>query len=319
MNGMRKLRLVAREPVARTIERFRFEAVDGLPLEPVEPGAHVELHLGNGMARAYSLLTGPPLAPFYEIAVHLDSGGRGGSRHLHETLRVGDVLLHAGPRNHFPMATNRGNCLLIAGGVGITAILPMVRSFAERGDSWVLHYAARSREDAAFLEELDSLAVDSGGVVRTWFGEGRASGGRLDVAALLAATEPDTELYCCGPASMLQDFIAATQGRSGRAHWEYFQVEAAPAQERAFMLRLERSAMTLQVPPGKSILDVVMEAGVPVSFSCQEGVCGVCETVILQGAADHRDMILTPAEREAQKTMMICCSGSAGELLVLDL
>ncbi len=316
---LRTLRLVSRKTVAPTVQWFEFESADGSPLEAQEPGAHIELHLPNGLVKAYSLMAGPPLSRNFEIAVLLDAEGKGGSRYMHDTLRPGDTLRYWGPRNNFPLAAALGHSVFVAGGIGITPLFAMLRAVNAQQSSWELHYFARTRKDAPFLDEIMALAATGPlGAVRTYFSR-EDPAGRICVADLLARIDQEADLYCCGPASMLDEISVAGSGRGKKLHIEHFVAHDAPALDGGFTLRLSRSGKTLPVPAGRSILQVVSEAGVWAPFSCQEGICGVCETAILAGAADHRDAILSQAERKAQKSMMICCSGSLQDLLVLDL
>lgn len=309
------VRVAAVEPLAEGIRAFELRADRGGALPPFTAGAHVDLVLPNGMIRSYSLVNSQDERDRYVIAVKREADGRGGSRLVHEILRPGTALEIVGPRNNFPLAEDAAHSLFIAGGIGITPILCMVRRLAALGRSWSLVYCARTRRHAAFADELARY----GAAVRFNFDD-EPGGSVLDIAATVAAAAPETHLYCCGPVGMLKAFERATAGRPvERVHVEYFSAKAPPASQGGFIVVLARSGKSLRVPRGKTILDTLIAAGVDAPYSCLEGVCGTCETRVVEGEPDHRDLVLNSAERAASRTMMICCSGSRTERLVLDL
>lgn len=301
------------------IMSVELRAPDGRELPPFTAGAHIDLHLPTGLIRSYSLLNDAAERHRYVIAVGRDKASRGGSQYVHERLRVGDTTTLGVPRNNFPLAEDAADTLLIAGGIGITPVLCMIRRLHALNRPWRLHYCTRTRRHAAFLDELLRLAGNQPERVKVNF-DGEQFGKMLDIAQVVNAERPDTHLYCCGPLPMLDAFERATAGRNpATVHLEYFAARSAPATAGGFELELRRSGKTLTVPPGKTILDVVMDAGVAVSYSCSEGICGSCETKVLEGQPDHRDLVLSKEEQAAGKTMMICCSGCKGSKLVLDL
>jgi ferredoxin-NADP reductase len=219
------------------------------------------------------------------------------------------------PRNHFPLDESALHSVLVAGGIGITPILAMARRMDALGRSWELHYACRSRADAAFLDELAGF----GEQVRLRCDD-EHPGSFLDIAAIARTAAPGTHFYCCGPKPMLAGFEAAMADiPSERVHLEYFAPKDEAATGGGFTIELIRSGREIFVPAGKSILDVVQEAGIRVAHSCTEGVCGSCETGVLRGRPDHRDSVLSPGERARGDVMMICCSGSLDDRLALDL
>lgn len=315
-------------PIPLRVERIHQEALDvkvfdlvhaeGRPLPAAEAGAHIEVQLPGSLQRSYSLCQAPGDTGRYRIAVHRHPDSRGGSRHLHEGVVAGDVLLASPPRNHFPLHEQAGHSCLIAGGIGITPLLSMIHRLEALGRSWELHYAARTRDHAAFVEELQALAQVHGRTCRFHFHREPGST-RLDIAALVASLPAHTHLYCCGPATMLEGFEAATSHCPERSHREYFGGGGEAATTGGFTIELARSGLTLAVPPGASILDVVLGAGIAVPTSCREGICGSCETRILSGQADHRDKLLSTEEQQHNQSMMICCSGARTDRLVLDL
>ena len=294
------------------IVSYELRDPDGGELPPFTAGAHIDLTLPNGLIRSYSLINPQSERLRYVIAVQKDRASRGGSKWVHENFRVGDLVTIAGPRNNFALDESARASLFIAGGIGITPILSMIARLSALGRPWELVYCARTRAAAAFADTLQ-------GNVR--FNFDQEPGGCLpDIAALVAAAPPEAHLYCCGPLPMLAAFESATAHvPRERVHVEYFTAREPAAVEGGFKVVLAKSGREFVVPPGKTILDTLLEAGLDIPYSCTEGVCGTCETKVLEGIPDHRDLILTEEERAAGKTMMICCSGAKTEKLVLDL
>jgi ferredoxin-NADP reductase len=288
--------------------------VEGGHLPSGEPGSHVGVHLPNGIMRQYSLLYACEPAREYAIGVKRDPASRGGSAYICERLRVGDELNVDPPRNNFPLAEDAAESIFIAGGIGITPIWCMIQRLSALQRSWTLHYATRSRAESAFREELRAYKT-------THFHFDEEHGGRLlPVAEIVCNAPAEAHLYCCGPAPMLAAFEKAAAGRDpARAHVEYFTQKHAASTGGGFLVELARSRLEVRIEPGQTIVQALREAGVDVPTSCEEGICGACETRVLAGAPDHRDAILSEKERAANKTMFVCCSGSKGERLVLDL
>jgi tetrachlorobenzoquinone reductase len=308
------VRLASIRLAARDTHVFEFETLNRSPFPAVEPGAHIDIHLPNKVVRQYSLLQAGNGLRSYAIGVKREPNSRGGSVFMHDQLRVGTELKIGHPRNHFPLDLDAPASVLIAGGIGITPIYCMANFLRERGKSWQMFYAARSRSDAAFLGELETHKN-----VAFHFDDEQA-GEVLDLAKIIRSAPDGAHFYCCGPSPMIQAFEAAASSISPeRVHVEYFTAIAQPATEGGFIVELARSGKELTVPPGKTILEIVLAAGLSVPHSCTTGVCGSCETRILTGQADHRDSILDERERSEGKTMMICCSGSKSDRLVLDL
>ncbi|MBF9033236.1 2Fe-2S iron-sulfur cluster binding domain-containing protein [Rhodobacterales bacterium HKCCE2091] len=306
---------------ADTVLSVEFETLDGSPMPAVAPGAHVDVILTPDLRRSYSLTRAlPGDDTTCTVAIHRDPASKGGSSHVHEKLRVGDRIRLSRPKNNFPLHDGPEKSVLIAGGIGITPILAMIRSLTEAGRDWHLHYAARKRSAAAFLAEIEDCADRSGGkgAVTTHFDD-EAGGALIDIAGILAA-ESEAHFYCCGPEPMLAAYEAAARDvPKDRVHVEYFSATEEAAREGGFDVVLNRSGKTLHVEPGKTILDVLIANKVMVPFSCTEGTCGTCETVVIEGRPDHRDAILSDEERQKSETMMVCCSGSKSAKLVLDL
>jgi tetrachlorobenzoquinone reductase len=299
-----------------------FELVPEHPgslLPPVQAGAHIVLSLQPGLQRSYSLLNTPGERHRYQIAVNLDAHSRGGSRHLHQQVRPGDLLSVAAPANNFALDETAPLSVLIAGGIGVTPLLSMARRLVALGRPWQLLYAARSRHHAAFVAELQALAEASGAAARFHFDD--EHGGRpLDLAAAVAALPQEAQLYCCGPLPMLGAFEAATAGwPRPQLHLEYFAAKDAPAMSGGYRVELRRSGRTLAVPAGQSLLDCLRSAGIDPPSACEQGICGTCEVRVLAGLPDHRDLVLSETEKAANDRMMICCSGAKSDTLVIDL
>lgn len=304
---------------AQGICAFELVSIDGFDLPPFTAGAHIDLHLPNGLVRSYSLLNSQDERHRYVIGVNRDPASRGGSRVLHETLRPGDTLTVSAPRNNFLLDETAEKSLFIAGGIGITPILGMIRRLEALDRPWRLYYCARTRKNAAFLADLRALAGSRGDRI-VYNYDGETGGTLLDLSTVIGTADDRTHVYCCGPLPMLAAFEQATSLLPGeRVHVEYFSAKDPPSLDGGFVVELARSGQTLAIPQGKSILDAVLDAGIQVPFSCMEGVCGSCETRVIEGTPEHRDLILSKDEKASNKTMLICCSGSKGDRLVLDL
>lgn len=287
----------------------------GADLPAWEPGAHVDLLLPGGLTRQYSLCGDPADRGVWRVAVLREPSGRGGSVTVHEELTEGAAIGVRGPRNHFPLV-EAPRYLFVAGGIGITPILPMLRAAEAAGREWELHYGGRSRRSMAFLEALE----DATGERITLHPQDEV--GLIDLDRVLGAPRPDTLVYCCGP----EPLLAAVEARcaawpEGSLHVERFTPKdlGEPVRSDSFEVELADTGRVLTVPPEKSVLQVLEEAGVPILSSCTEGTCGTCETTVLEGEVDHRDSLLTPAEQAANDTMFVCVSRAAGPRLVLDL
>lgn len=307
-----KIRQIRQE--AEGINSYILEAAEGGLMPAFAPGAHIDVQLKAGLARSYSLVNDPAVRGYYEIAVHLAPDSRGGSRYIHEEWRVGQVVEISEPKNNFPMIEDAAHTVLIAGGIGVTPMLPMIARLERLGRSWELHYVAASPDRAAYLDRLENF--DQAKVLF----DGVPGGKRLDLATVCTAAPADAHLYCCGPTGMLDAFVAINSERpEGHAHIEYFSAETELATEGGYTLELARSGKTIEVQEGETMLDALLTAGVNVGFACSEGVCGTCEVKVLSGVPDHRDHFLTEAEKAANKSIMVCCSGSKSANLVLDI
>lgn len=286
----------------------------GGELPPFTAGAHIDLMLPIGLVRSYSLVNPPSERHRYRVAVQKDRGSRGGSKWIHENFRAGQVITVDGPRNNFELNESAEQSIFIAGGIGITPILSMIARLTALGRDWQLIYCTRKRSAAAFLGSLE-------GQPGTQVNFDEEPGGKmLDIGTIVRAAPANAHLYCCGPRPMLEAFEQATERLSrDRIHVEYFSAKEPPAAEGGFKVVLAKTGREVDVPAGKTILEALLDSGLAVPFSCKEGVCGTCESKVLEGTPDHRDLVLTEAEHAKNDKMMICCSGSKTAKLVLDL
>ena len=319
MSGMLiEVRVASIASEAAGVNSYDLRPERGGHLPPFTAGAHIDLHLSSNMVRSYSLVNEQRERHRYVIAVALDRNSRGGSRFIHDAVRVGDRLSISMPRNNFPLAEAGVHSILIAGGIGITPLWCMAQRLQQLDRSWEMHYCARTRQAAAFYEALTRLPGDGRGRIRFNFDD-ESGGELLDLNALLNGADPAAHYYCCGPVPMLTAFEEATASLPrDRVHVEYFTARDAPATSGGFTVVLARSGLAVDLPRGKSILETLLEAGIDVPNACQMGTCATCETRVLEGVPDHRDVVLSPEEKASNSVMMICCSGCIGDRLVLD-
>jgi ferredoxin-NADP reductase len=315
-----RLRVVRRSTGAEGVAVLELRDPSGADLPAWSPGAHVDLNLPGGMVRQYSLCGDPHDRSVWQIGVLREPEGRGGSAYVHDEVAEGAEVDVRGPRNNFELAPSP-RYVFIAGGIGITPILPMAAAADEAGAEWEFHYGGRTRTSMAFLDALETLEAATGHGLRVTL-HPQDEVGLIDLARILGTPRPDTKVYCCGPEPLLEAVEAACAGwPAGSLHVERFSPKEQGERVLSgdFEVELTLSGQTLTVPPDKSILEVVEEAGIPVLSSCQEGTCGTCETPVLEGQVDHRDSLLSPEEQAANDTMFICVSRAACPKLVLEL
>ena len=310
-----KLRVSAVQAEARDVLRLELMGPRGEPLPPFAPGAHLTLHLPNGLQRQYSLAGDSRERNRYVLGVGRAADSRGGSDYVHAMLRAGAEISCSEPANNFALVPDAPRYLFVAGGIGITPLLAMVRWCEANGKLWKLVYAARSRVRMGFYEELRGFGQ------RVRFHCDDEEGAPLDVPALMAGVEAGTHVYCCGPAPLMEAVRehGAPLGDE-HLHFEWFSApaaEAAPAG--GFWIDLQRSGASLHVPAEQSILEVLEAHGHEVPFSCREGLCGTCETAVCEGQPDHRDYVYPPAQRDSLRSMLVCVSRAKSPRLVLDL
>jgi vanillate O-demethylase ferredoxin subunit len=300
-------------------------AEHGGALPAFTAGSHIEIALAaegfpSELRRHYSLLNDPQETYRYVIGVGLHPQSRGGSRYVHDHLRVGERLKACVPRNHFPLVEDAALSILVAGGIGVTPLVAMARRLSRIGRRWRMYYCVRTPARAAFLDQL--LALPGGEVITVYDG---CPGVRpLDLDAVMASAAEADHLYCCGPAGLMSAFETAGRTRSpSTLHVEWFEAPAvAPsnaAAPGAITVHLAKSGITLQVPADQSILTAAEAAGIAVPNSCGDGICGTCETRVLRGRPLHRDHVLTAAERDKGDRMMVCVSRCLDPELTLDL
>ena len=312
------LRLTAIHYGAHEMNLYEFRHPDGRDLAPFTAGSHVDLHLAAGMVRQYSLMNDPAERDRYLLGIKLDRQGRGGSAFVHDRLRVGDLVRVGAPRNNFPMEEGGAPVVLIGGGIGITPMIAMAHRARSLGIDMRLHQVVRTRDD---LLALESWLAGHGGLAHIHV-DAEADGRLFDLRGAIAAAPRDAHLYCCGPGPMLDAFQQAAHQAGwpeARVHVEHFSAEPIAPSDKAFDLLLAKSGKSFCVQKGQTIVEVLRDAGIAVEVSCEQGICGACETRIVSGTADHKDMILSDAEKAAGQTMMICCSGALSDTLVLDL
>ena len=305
------LRVRERRTLATGVIGLTLSRPDGHDLPAWEPGAHIDVVLDTGVVRQYSLCGDPADRSVWEIAVLLEQQSRGASAYLHRTMSEGDRLRVRGPRNHFHLGV-QGTIVFVAGGIGITPLVPMLRQAEAAGADWQLHYAGRSRSSMAFESELRERYGER---VRVYPSD---EAQRMDLAGLIEPGD-DAWIYACGPGALLT--ALEEQWGDGVVQSERFSPRDDVESDNtgAFDVELAQSGLTLHVPEGRSVLEVVRSAGVNVLSSCSEGTCGTCETVVLEGEVAHRDSILTAEERAANDIMYICVSRACGKRLLLDL
>jgi len=303
------------ERAADGVVVLTFAHPDGQTLPAWTPGAHVDLVLTDDLVRQYSLCSSPSDSHRLQVGVLRAEDSRGGSVFIHDNLAVGSTVTVRGPRNHFALVSSP-RYLFIAGGIGVTPMLPMIEEAEAVGAAWELVYGGRSRASMAFLPTLEPYGdkvtlLPRDEVDRTL---------SQRVGDLLGTPRPDTLVYCCGPEALLESVEAACASwPAGALHLERFHAKVVEGEDTAFEVVLARSGQTITVPPGKSIFHAVEDLGIPVLGSCHEGVCGTCETVVLEGDVDHRDVVLSDSEKASNETMMVCVSRCRGDRLVIDL
>jgi len=288
---------------------------DGAPLPGWTPGAHVDVHLPDGGTRSYSLIdsAGVWAAPVaYRLGVRLETGGKGGSRHMHG-LRPGDKLRVSAPRNGFALDASTAPALLVAGGIGITPLVSMAAALAAQGRDWRMIHAARHRGAVAFSGELSpdrvTLHLDD------------VAGGPADLGPAIRAAASGTHLYVCGPRPMIDAARAHAEAAGftpDRIHFELFEAAAAQTGDQPFEVQIN-DGRVFTVPAGQTIIQVLEAGGVDLIHDCQRGDCGICRTDVRAGTPDHRDVVLSQAERDSNTVMQICVSRARGGRLVLDI
>jgi vanillate O-demethylase ferredoxin subunit len=313
------VRVVSRKREASDVISFRLASEQGgVPLPAFEAGAHIDVHIVDGLARKYSLCNDSLEQDVYEIAVKLEPASRGGSARMHASIHAGDRLTIGTPQNYFSMAQHDGPSVLIAAGIGITPLLSMARSMLRAARPFEFHYFARSPEAAAYAPVLKDAPFAE--FSQLYFGFDIVST-TARLREIVPQREQRAHLYYRGPRPFMDAVSALAHERlcPEHVHCEYFSAQADSASDGAFVVELARSQRVLEIPVGKSITDVLFEQRIPLESSCEAGVCGACKTTVLAGVPDHLDSFLSPAERARNDSIMPCVSRCAGGRLVLDL
>jgi vanillate O-demethylase ferredoxin subunit len=317
---MLEVRVVARTDEALDVCSFELAGTGREALPAFSAGSHVDVELPGGLVRQYSLCNDPAERHRYLVAVLREPASRGGSVAMHDRVRVGDTLRISAPKNHFALARDARRSVLLAGGIGVTPILCMAERLAVLGADFDLHYCARSRARAAFVERIEASAFAAR--VQLHFDDGDAAQ-RLDLASLLTGAQPDVHLYVCGPKGFMDAVLRAARAGGwpeAQLHYEFFAGAVAdPAGGADFQVKLASSGQLVPVAAGQTVVDALAAVGVNVPVSCGQGVCGTCLTRVLEGAPDHQDLYLSPDEQALNDQFTPCCSRSKTPVLVLDL
>jgi phthalate 4,5-dioxygenase reductase subunit len=313
--SMMPLRVTRNEAIAEGIHLLEFRDASGKPLPEFSAGAHIAIRVPNGLLRKYSLCNDPAERDRYQVAVKREAQSRGGSSVLVEQVKAGDELMVGVPVNDFKLPPRAQDLLFVAGGIGITPIMAMIRQVRAEGKRFRLFYCTRSPETTAFIDELS--APEFAGLVVIHHDQGDPACS-LDLKPILAERRNREHLYCCGPRPLMEAVRAMTDHWSSTAvHFEAFsEAETHKAGDKPFRVRLARSGKVIEVPVTKTILEVLRENGLEVPSSCETGTCGTCRTKMLSGVVDHRDLVL--AEHERVDHIMICVSRARSEEITLD-
>ena len=313
--AMMPLRVTRNDRIADGIHLIEFRGANGQPLPQFSAGAHITIRVPNGLLRKYSLCNDPTERDRYLVAVKREANGRGGSANLIDGVKAGDELMVAPPVNDFGLPPRAQDFLFIAGGIGITPIMAMIREVKRQGKHFRLFYCTRSPETTAFAEELNKPEYRGLVTVHHDRGDPACS---LDLQPILAERKNREHLYCCGPRPLMEAVRHMTDHWSPTAvHFEAFsEAETHKADDKPFRVRLARSGKVVEVPVTKTILEVLRDNGLEVPSSCETGTCGTCRTKLLAGEADHRDLVLADHERKDQ--IMICVSRARGDEITID-
>jgi phthalate 4,5-dioxygenase reductase subunit len=306
------------EQIAEGVFSYELRDGNGAELPEFTAGAHITVTVPNGALRSYSLCNNPDERDRYVITVKREDGGRGGSKSLTDGIKKGDLIPVSEPHNQFPLATEAKEYIFIAGGIGITPMLSMMRQLNATGDiPYKMYYLSRWPAATPFLQDLSSPEFKDKVVIHHDQGDPARS---FDLWPVLEKSAARRHVYCCGPVGLM-DAVRDMTGHwpTSAVHFESFSnPDAAPRpDDKPFTVRLARSGAIVPVPAGISILDALREHGCPVSASCESGTCGTCRTNLLAGEADHRDLVLLEHERADQ--IMVCVSRATSPELLLDL
>ncbi|MFZ6776250.1 PDR/VanB family oxidoreductase [Undibacterium sp. Ji83W] len=318
--GLLQVRVERKHVEAEDICSYELVRADGAQLPSFTAGSHIDVHIGTGLVRQYSLCNPPGERHSYLIGVLRDPASRGGSQAMHEAIKAGDILQISVPKNHFPL-TKAKHSLLLAGGIGVTPILAMAEALSEQGDAFEMHYCTRSPERTAFSQRIAVSRFSA--QVHFHYDTGNAEQ-KLNLPTLLMQLDRQTHIYLCGPAGFIDHVKTTAKAHDWpqeQVHLEYFGAAAAPAEagNQAFEVQLASSGKVYVIPPDSTVLRVLSAAGVFIPASCEQGVCGTCLTRVLDGVPDHRDLYLDESEQAANNQFTPCCSRAKTATLLLDL
>ncbi len=305
------------EPVTERISVFALAAKDGARLPAYNAGAHLDFELAGLGTRSYSLVdfVVPGDAPASSrVAVQREDNGDGGSMAMHK-LAVGDSLVASHPKNDFALNDDDGPALLLAGGIGVTPIISFAADLTHRAAPFAFHYATRSAGLCAFKDQLEQNFDEN---VSFWFDDENP----IDLKALIGSASADSHIFCCGPKGMIEAVRELGQSAGfpkEQIHFELFATPSPQDGDHPFEIELSSTGQIFTVPPDKTIIDVLEAEGVDVMFDCRRGDCGICQTDVVSGEPDHRDVVLSDSERTSGKVMQICVSRARSERLVLDI
>ena len=315
-----KVRVAHKRDEAQGICSLELLPVQGCVLPAFTAGAHIDVHLSNGLVRQYSLCNPPSDTQRYQIAVLRDPASRGGSEAVHAQLTEGQVLEISAPKNHFPLARDAKQHLLLAGGIGVTPLMAMAEQLCADGADFALHYFARSVGKAAFVDRFAASAFASR--VHTHWDDAPQEP-PVSLPALIGQPQEGQHLYVCGPKGFMDAVLATARAQAwpeAQLHFEFFGGPVVPdASDAAFTVKIASSGQEIQVGADQTVIQALHKAGVDVPIACEQGVCGTCLVRVLSGTPDHKDMYLTPEEQEANDQFTPCCSRSKSPMLVLDL
>ncbi|QRX83041.1 PDR/VanB family oxidoreductase [Glaciimonas sp. PAMC28666] len=324
MDQLSQLSVTVVNKVEEAIDIVSFElaSLDGQPLPAFSAGAHIDVHIGEGLIRQYSLCNDPSEQHRYLIGVLRDPNSRGGSVAIHDQVKVGATLQISVPRNHFVL-TQAKRTLLFAGGIGVTPILCMAERLAQIDADFEMHYCTRAVERTAFHARIAASSFSP--KVQFHFDSG-APEQKLDLATLIATPDPDTHLYVCGPGGFIEHVLSNAKSLGWaieQVHFEYFDAPAEGTQDTSsdalFEIKIASTGKVYMVPPDQTVTRLLAEHGIDIPVSCEQGVCGTCITRVLQGTPDHRDLYFTDEEHGRNDQFTPCCSRSKSPLLVLDI
>ena len=315
-----RVKVAARQEEATEIVSFELVPCEGERLPAFAAGAHIDVHVDEGLVRQYSLCNDPSETHRFLIGVLKEPSSRGGSKAMHETIKVGDVLSISEPRNHFQLEVGARRHLLLAGGIGVTPILCMAECLAAQGADFEMHFCTRSAERTAFKERIAYSRF--AGRVQFHHDDGPQEQ-RFDIGRRLASVQPEEHLYVCGPKGFMDAVLSAARANGwpeAQLHYEFFAADVEHSEsDRGFEVELAKSGRVIAVRKDQTALQALMDAGIEVESSCEQGVCGTCATRVIGGIPDHRDLYFTQEEHAANDQFTPCCSRAKSDRLVLDL